>query len=59
MPGTEMPVLGVVSGWVSGMEEGEGTGRGGVQFPITAVLTRRVRSVSWFSAVLFLRRAVV
>jgi len=58
MPGTEMPTLGVVSGWVSGMEM-ERREREDIQFPITAVLTRRVMRVSWFAAVLLLRRAVV
>lgn len=31
----------------------------GLQFPMTTVLTTRVRRVAWFSAVLFFRRAVV
>lgn len=30
-----------------------------LQFPMTTVLTSNVKRVAWFSAVLFLRRAVV
>jgi hypothetical protein len=58
IPGTLMPTFGVVS-----MEHQQVLEENGIsmylQFPMTAVLTTRVKRVIWFSAVLFVNRAVV
>lgn len=59
IPGTAMPTLGFVSErWRSVIGRKE-RGTRDIQFPMTAVLTMRVKSVFWFAAVLFTRRAVV